>query len=128
MPDITFRGKTYTVPLLTLGQITRVSWLESQIASLSAKQDEVSDLAEFDAHAKKCDELYTQKLSTIFGTAGPNVLRSELQQEEQEALESFFLTLADKWLAKWQSIRKTLPDSTAGAITPSSPQGTISSI
>lgn len=127
MPDITFRGQQYTVPMMTLGQITRVSWLESQIAELAAKQDSAEGLEDFDKCAKQTDELYTQKLATIFGANGPSVLRSDLQQEEQEALESFFLLLADKWLTKWQSIKKTSQGSTPSPTTPDSPKDMTSS-
>jgi hypothetical protein len=124
LADITFRGKSYTVPLMTLGQITRVSWIEGQIAELTKEQDVALSLEEFDARTKRTDELYTQKLVTIFGSGGPGVLRSDLQPDEQEALESFFYELAGAWVQKLRGTRGTSEVSTVPPGTQNSPTGT----
>lgn len=109
--ELEFRGTKYSLDPMTMRQFTRVWWIEGKIKELADKQDKAETVEEFDKLTAELDALYSQKLSTIFGSSVPNVLRSDLQAEEIEALESFFLLLADGWMKKLKDSSATSTDS-----------------
>ena len=112
MQEIEFRGAKYSANTMTMKQFTRVWWIEGKIKELAKKQDTVEGLDEWDKLAAEVDALYKEKLATIFGPSAPQVLRSDLQADEVEALEGFFLPLADGWMKKLKDSVQTSPAST----------------
>lgn len=107
-----FRSASYDVPILRMGQIERVAKIERLLGELTKKQA-ASSIEEWDKLNEEMDRLYSQVVDTIFSGKGPTVKRSELTVRENEALESFFVELAEDSAEK---SRKSNPPSQSTSV------------